>query len=195
MRSAFQGIFLGTILFIQPFTLAFANFGVAISSGEGVEDITPVRFAYNWDFGRIWRCNHQWGLNAHWENSFAFWESGDPPPGTLGDDANTDLRIITTGPVFRWQRKELHPYLKIAPYIEAGIGASWLSHDTIGGRRLSIHFQFEDNIGIGARFGQRQQFDITLRGFHYSNASIKRPNSGVNIAMLSLGVWFVDDKH
>ena len=38
------------------------------------------------------------------------------------------------------------------------------------------------------RFGKKQQYDLAMRVYHYSNASIKRPNSGVNLAMASFGV-------
>lgn len=195
MRSGLIGFFFSAITFMQPYEPAFANLGIAISSGEGVRDITPYRIALNWDFGRVWRKHCEWGLDAHWENSFAHWERGQVEPTALGDDANQELRAITTGPVLRWSHKNLLESISIAPYVEVGIGLSWLSQRTIGGRRLSLHFQFEDNIGVGFRFGKRKQFDLTLRGYHYSNASIKRPNSGVNLAMLSFGVWFVDDKH
>jgi lipid A 3-O-deacylase len=192
MRAGILSAFLGAMTLLQPIQEVRATVGLAISSGEGVQDITPYRLALNWDIGRIWRHDHQWGLNAIWENSMAYWDAGSIPPGAQGDDANDELRALTTGPVFRWQRKELLETLRIAPYFEAGIGLSWLSRRSIGGRHLSLHFQFEDNIGVGFRFGKQQQFDLTLRGFHYSNASLKRPNSGVNIAMLSFGIWLVD---
>lgn len=190
MRTGFVGLFLGAITIIQPIDPVYARLGVAFSSGEGIQDITPYRLAINWDFDRIWRHDQEWGLNAIWETSFAHWHAGKIPPGATGDDTIDELQAMTTGPVLRWQRKNRLDTLKIAPYFELGIGASWLSETTIGGRRLSLHFQFEDNVGVGFRFGRTQQYDFTLRAFHYSNASIKRPNSGVNIAMISFGYWF-----
>lgn len=173
----------------------FANVGFAISSGDGVQDITPYRLAINYDFGRIWRHHDTWGLDAYWETSFAYWEAGKVPEGAVGNDANDKLTAITTGPMFRWSRKDFIRSIEIAPYIELGVSGSYLSHHDIGGRRLSTHFQFEDKLGIGFRFGPLKEFDFAIRGVHYSNASIERPNSGVNILFISLGMWFVEHKH
>jgi len=90
----------------------------------------------------------------------------------------------------RWQRQTPYGDSHIAPYCELGVGLSWLSETEIEGRILSLHFQFEDKFGMGMRFGQKQQYDLAMRVYHYSNASIKRPNSGVNLAMVSFGYWF-----
>lgn len=165
-----------------------ADMGVAFSSGEGILDISPYRFAMSLDFGSIWRQDYDWGLNFIWESSVGYWQGrSDYAPGTADR-----LNVATSGPLFRWQRQApLYPF-HMVPYVELGVAASWLSKTEIGGRKLSLHFQFEDKLGLGARFGKKQQYDVTLRAIHYSNASIKRPNSGINLAMLSVGMWFVD---
>lgn len=163
---------------------ATANIGISVASGDGVQDITPYRAAISWDFGPIWCGACNWGLVAIWETSGAFWHGSHGPNG-----GNDKLKLMTSGPVFRWHKLEPTSW-GISPYFEAGVGLSWLSHREIGGRKLSLHFQFEDNFGVGFRFGKNQEFDITYRLFHYSNASLKRPNSGVNIQMLNIGIWF-----
>lgn len=180
-------LFLFAILGIWH-TASQANLGIAFSSGQGIEDIVPYRFALSWDFGAIARKEDLWGLNATWESSFAVWNG--PKRANLAPDRVTDLNAATTGPMFRWQRR--HPYAgsQMTPYAELGIGASWLSKTEIEGRVLSLHFQFEDKGGFGMRFGKKQQYDMAIRAYHYSNASIKRPNSGVNMAMMSFGLWF-----
>ncbi len=171
------GLLLGT--FSKP---AIAQLGLFISSGDGVRDITPYRFSANWDFGPIWRCDKPWALTFNWETSGAFWHGSHGP-----NDGNDRLHLVTTGPMFRWQRIENENF---QPYLEGGVGLSWLSRSDIGGRELSIHFQFEDKLGIGFRFGKNGRYDIAYRLYHYSNASIERPNSGVNIQMINLGIWF-----
>lgn len=163
---------------------SYSNFGISVASGDGVQDITPYRAAISWDFGPIWRKDCSWGLVALWETSAAFWHGSHGPNG-----GNDKLHLFTTGPVLRWHQLKPSKF-HILPYIEAGVGASWLSRHEIGGRKLSLHFQFEDNVGVGFRFGKNYEFDITYRLFHYSNASLKRPNSGVNIQMLNFGIWF-----
>ncbi len=167
---------------------AKANLGVAFGSGQGIQDIKPYRLALSWDFGPIWRKDELWGLNAVWESSFAVWNGPDRPH--LGPDRATNLNAFTSGPMFRWQRQQAFSSSKIKPYTELGVGLSWLSETEIQGRILSLHFQFEDKFGLGFRFGKHQQYDASIRAYHYSNCSIKRPNSGVNLAMASVGVWF-----
>ena len=181
-----------TILAIVTLSLssltAAANVGIAISSGQGINNITPYRFALSWDFGPVWREDDLWGLNVAWENSYAIWNGPQRPE--LAPGRATDLHAATSGPMLRWQRRSAFPVTHIVPYTELGVGLSWLSETEIQGRVLSLHFQFEDKFGIGMRFGKKQQYDLAMRAYHYSNASIKRPNSGVNLAMASFGVWF-----
>ncbi len=167
---------------------AHADFGVAFGSGQGIQDIQPYRLAVSWDFGPVWRKEELWGLNAVWESSFAIWNG--PQRANLAPDRATNLNAFTSGPMFRWQRQQAFSGSKILPYAELGVGLSWLSETEIQGRILSLHFQFEDKAGLGFRFGKQQQYDVAMRAYHYSNCSIKRPNSGVNLAMASFGVWF-----
>jgi len=180
-------IFAIVMLSLTSLTAA-ANVGIAISSGQGINDITPYRFALSWDFGPVWRHDDLWGLNIAWENSYAIWNGSQRPE--LAPGRATDLRAATSGPMLKWQRRSPYPVTHIAPYTELGVGLSWLSETEIQGRVLSLHFQFEDKFGLGMRFGKKQQYDLAMRVYHYSNASIKRPNSGVNLAMASFGVWF-----
>lgn len=172
------------ILFSVIHLKANANIGISVASGDGVQDITPYRAAISVDFGPLLCKSCDWGLVGIWESSGAFWHGSEGP-----DHGNDKLKLITSGPVFRWHKLRPTSY-GILPYVEAGVGLSWLSQREIGGRKLSLHFQFEDNIGLGFRFGKNNEYDLTYRLFHYSNASLKRPNSGINIQMLNIGVWF-----
>lgn len=167
---------------------ATANMGVAFSSGQGINNIVPYRVSVNWDFGPTWRKHELWALNILWEGSYAYWSG--PPREELGPNRAINLMAATTGPMLRWQRQSPFPHTHSIPYAELGVGLSWLSETEIEGRILSLHFQFEDKAGLGVRFGRKQQYDLSLRVYHYSNCSIKRPNSGVNLAMMSFGVWF-----
>jgi lipid A 3-O-deacylase len=178
---------IGTVLLVFA-QCANANFGVAVSSGQGIMGITPVRLAVSWDFGPIWREDELWGMNIFLETSAAMWNG--PSRAELSSERAKDLQLVTSGPVLRWQRWEPLSSSRIIPYAELGIGLSWLSETEIQGRVLSLHFQFEDKAGVGIRFGKNSQYDLALRAYHYSNASIQRPNSGVNLFMASLGVWF-----
>ncbi|MBN9286576.1 MAG: hypothetical protein BGO43_06160 [Gammaproteobacteria bacterium 39-13] len=184
-----KSIFVVSLLLVACPTQA--ALGIAFGSGQGIEDIKPYRLAVSWDFGAIWRAHELWGLNAVWESSIAHWNG--PQRANLGPDRATDLNAATSGPMLRWQRQQPMHGSRIIPYAELGVGLSWLSETEIQGRILSLHFQFEDKFGLGMRFGKKQQYDFALRAYHYSNCSIKRPNSGVNLAMASFGVWFPKD--
>jgi len=167
----------------------FADWGVAFGSGQGIQGITPYRLSASWDFGPIWQSEGEWGIHAVWESSFAVW-NGSRRPG-LAPDRATSLNPTTSGPLFRWQRQTPFSITRIIPYAELGVGLSWLSETEIQGRIVSLHFQFEDKAGIGMRFGKKQQYDIAIRAYHYSNASIKHPNSGVDLVMMNFGLWIL----
>ncbi|EJO58745.1 lipid A 3-O-deacylase domain protein [Burkholderia multivorans ATCC BAA-247] len=64
---------------------------------------------------------------------------------------------------------------------EAGAGVRLLTHPTISDNfSMSTAFQFADVVGVGAQFGERQQYQVGYRFQHVSNAGIKEPNPGVN---------------
>jgi lipid A 3-O-deacylase len=155
--------------------------GFTFSTGDGVVGITPYRLAAVWDMGPLAYQGNPWQLDWTWEASAAYWKSKKV--------ANSPryLTVLATGPQLRLIRQE--PFSNgWRPYWEAGIGASWLSKKEIGGRTLGMHFQFEDRLGFGLRFNST--YDGNVRIVHYSNASLSDHNSGVNLLLLTLGMWF-----
>lgn len=94
------------------------------------------------------------------------------------------LYDIGLTPVFRFQRDD-----KKGLYGEAAVGIHYLSElYNNAGKRLSTRFQFGDHIGIGYVF--QNNVDIGLRIQHISNGSIKKPNSGVDLAILRVAYRF-----
>ncbi|MBV8049353.1 MAG: acyloxyacyl hydrolase [Paludibacterium sp.] len=91
-------------------------------------------------------------------------------------EQHKNLTDVGITPVFRWQHND-----KKGLYIEAGVGAHLFSavYDN-DGKRESTAFQFGDHIGVGYVFQNRADFELTLQ--HFSNAGIKEPNDGVNLA-------------
>jgi lipid A 3-O-deacylase len=55
---------------------------------------------------------------------------------------------------------------------------------------MDMHFQFEDRAGIGVRWGEQQAYETIFTAYHYSNASLGKHNSGLNLVMLSFGKRF-----
>jgi lipid A 3-O-deacylase len=127
--------------------------------------------------GLQWAMEHRWWqsngthIGAYWDLSLANWR-GTRYRNVPGSTQNiTDIGIT---PVFRFQRDD-----RLGLYAEAGIGAHLLSdlYDN-DGRRFSTRFQFGDHLGVGYVFSN--QWDVGLRIQHFSNASIKKPNPGLN---------------
>jgi lipid A 3-O-deacylase len=71
----------------------------------------------------------------------------------------------------------------VRPYIGGSIGVAHVSDTRIGRRDLSTRFQFEDRIGIGIRLSR---LDVYVSYVHYSNASLKSPNDGMDTLLLTL---------
>jgi lipid A 3-O-deacylase len=151
-----------------------ANIGVTASVGQNIHSVTTYRLGWLND-GLGDSPPPRW--QTLWESSIAFWHGTHPK--------SDRLLVLATSPLLRWQYTGL---CHIA-YIEAGIGVAWLSRHQIMTRQLSLHFQFEDRVGLGIRLGKRYQYDLSYRYFHYSNGSLKRPNNGINLHLLNLGIW------
>ena len=146
---------------------------VVVGGGDGVD---MGRVGVQWDWKKRWFQGANWHLGGYWDAAIGYWHRGDVRPGE--HDEIVDLGLT---PVFRIQ-----PNALAGPYVEAGIGFHVLSHTSIGDRRMSTAFQFGDHIGVGYRFGARGAFDLGYRLQHHSNASIKRPNPGINFHQIRL---------
>jgi lipid A 3-O-deacylase len=177
--------FITLFSFLSIIGVSEARWAINTATGWAASEIHPYRIGAMWSFRSInTPTTTQWLVFPIWETSLGYWD-GEPHPERGGNDQVT---VFTTGPLFRWQYNPKN-IKNPSSYLEVGIAASWLSDTQIAGRTLSTHFQFEDKIGMGLRFGEQQQYDIGIRAIHYSNGSIKRPNNGVNMLLLSVGYW------
>jgi len=162
----------------------WAREGLSIGSGYGAAQIVPIRIGLQKNFDKQWAQGSDWPVGGYWEASFYSMNGKrGPKPGS-----HRSLEAAAFAGVFRLQRAEKMQWGW--PYLELGVGLSWLSQKEIGGRDLGIHFQFEDRIGVGFRFGEAQQYDIGYRAIHFSNAYIGPSNHGINLHVLVLGYWF-----
>src|SRR5437762_2379563 len=57
-------------------------------------------------------------------------------------------------------------------------------------RAFSTNFQYGDHIGVGARFGERYRYDLSLRLQHLSNGGLAHPNPGINFLQMRLAYHF-----
>jgi len=137
--------------------------------------------------GAQWRWDQQWWrsngshIGGYWDLNLAHWQ-GDRFRSVAGSKQN--INVIGITPVFRLQNDTLRGF-----YAEAGIGAHLMSalYDN-DGKQLSTRFQFGDHIGIGYVFANN--LDLGLRIQHFSNGGIKRPNDGVNFALIRASYSF-----
>lgn len=134
-----------------------------------------ARVGMQWEWEKKWWQSNGSHIGGYWDLTLARWH-GTQFKNIPGDTQNiTDIGIT---PVFRFQRDD-----QKGPYLEAGIGAHYLSDlYNNNGRRLSTRFEFGDHLGVGYVF--QNNLDLTLKFQHFSNGGIKQPNNGVNFAIL-----------
>jgi hypothetical protein len=162
-------------------TSVFAVDGVSVEYGNG-DATNMARVGANWKWGKQWFTEGNWLVTGFWEASVGRWDGHS----AAGDNQTiTDLGIT---PVFRFQQKNPSGF---APYAEAAIGFHLITPTFINAdRKFSTAFQFGDHVGLGVRFGDRQQFDLGYRFQHLSNGSIKKPNQGINFNQIRFGYQF-----
>ncbi len=140
-------------------------------------DIEVLRVGFTWDWRRQWTPMPGWTLGGYWETSVGQWRSvGEVSPHVTWD--------VSVGPVLR-----LRPAggEDVQPYLEAGFGVHWLtSREFSDALRTGTSYQFGTALGAGLRFGEGGRFDLGVRVRHLSNAGIRKPNWGVNVAEFRL---------
>ena len=140
-------------------------------------NIEISRLGFAWDWRRQWAPMPGWTLGGYWETSVGQWRSvGEVSPHVTWD--------ISAGPVLHLSRTGGEG---VKPYLEAGFGVHWLSsREFSDALRTGTSYQFGSALGAGLRFGEGGRFDLGLRVRHLSNAGIRKPNWGVNVAELRL---------
>ena len=145
--------------------------------GSGAK-VRMARVAVQSNWGPDWRWFASNGrrLSGYWDVSAGYMR-GSAYRNVDGQHQNIGLIGFT--PVLRYERDD-----KLGWYVEGGIGAHLFSelynnYDN----RLSTAFQFGDHLGIG--YVSPNKWDFGLKVQHFSNASIKKPNSGVNFVIAS----------
>lgn len=153
---------------------------VSIEFGVG-DKVKMARLGAQWKWNSMWWRSNGTHIGGYWDASIAQWR-GNQFRNISGNTQNISALGIT--PVFRFQNDTLKGF-----YAEAGIGAYLLSelYDN-NNHQLSTRFQFGDHIGVGYVFANNT--DVSLKIQHFSNASIKKPNDGVNFAVVRVNFPF-----
>ncbi len=173
MRKCLLLIF-GLILVSSSVMAEPSGYGVSFGYGEADSNIDIYRVGLKKDFPAKWFKTRFGYLSGYFELSYNHWEYN-----------NQDINAVAFSPVFAYYfGKESN---LIRPYIEGGIGVAYLDEYFIADRNLSSNLQFEDRIGAGVRIGF---VDLNFRFMHYSNASFKNPNHGIDILMFTTAIQF-----
>lgn len=153
------------------------QFGIQLGAGVADHDVKKLDLGLVWDPGWQWWHIGGFHFTVVGEGHVAYWH--------LTETAATQPQIWEFGftPMFRiikdtgWFR----------PFFEAGVGVRLLSHvELTPDRTLSSAFQFADTVGVGAQFGEHQNYQAGFRFQHMSNADIKTPNPGLNFSQIYL---------
>ena len=157
--------------------------GVALELGTSESDQNAERYgvAFKWDWGAKWLAAGDWYLGGYWETNISYWDGDN---GRTGNDSLVDFGLT---PVFRYQREAGAGF---APFAELGVGAHFHTEDGLGNKNFDIPFAFGSHIGVGARFGSRQQYELLYRFQHLSNAGLGDDNPGINFHVVHLGYRF-----
>lgn len=168
----------GILAALSQASVAADSLSVEFGAGDKTK---MVRLGAQWKWDRTWWRSNGTHIGGYWDLTLAQWR-GNRFRNIPGNTQNISTVGIT--PVFRLQSDSLKGL-----YAEAGIGAHLLSelYDN-NDKQLSTRFQFGDHIGVGYVFSNNA--DLSLKIQHFSNGSIKKPNDGVNFAVVRLSFPF-----
>lgn len=154
----------------------FREIAIETGYGAGIENTKLLRLDAQWNLlPRLYRGNTL-EITGIGQLAFGMWK---------GD---REIANLSATPILRLQGTSRAKTLK--PYLEIGIGLHYISDIQMRHRALSTNFQFGDHAGFGFEIGRSNFIDIAYMFQHHSNASIKRPNSGINFHIIRIGYSF-----
>ncbi|WP_035240231.1 acyloxyacyl hydrolase [Desulfobacter vibrioformis] len=151
-----------------------SGYGVSLGYGPSKDDIDIYRIGLLKAWDVRWLENPTGCVTGYFEVSYNRWEAD-------GETTNGVAFSPVLQYTFNTRISQFHPY------VEGGIGIAYIDDYVIKNRNLSSNLHFEDRIGAGIRF---RHLDLNFRYLHYSNASLKEPNDGIDIFMGTLSWYF-----
>lgn len=159
----------------MPFS-SYAFDSVSFELGSG-DKTNMARLGIQWKWEKQWWKSNGTHIGGYWNLTASHWRA-TRFQGIAGNRQSISSLGIT--PVFRLRNDSLKGF-----YAEVGIGAHVLTelYDN-DGKQLSTRFQFGDHIGAGYVFDNNLDLGVAIQ--HFSNGGIKKPNDGVNFAIIRL---------
>lgn len=141
--------------------------------GNSVEDIDIYRVTTRKDLNEYFFGTTSDFFPKYYEASWGYWR------GENGDA----LGALSFTPIFRSTFFENYA---ISPYIEAGLGSTYITERKLQEENFGVHFQFESLLGFGFKL---DDMEITYRYMHYSNLWHGH-NSGITLNYISFTYSF-----
>ena len=165
------------IFFFASVNTEASDYKITLGSGVAQSSIKIIKIGVQKDFTYQWlekfKTRHGF-LSGYFEATYNYFTHN-----------TNDIHAVSVSPVFIYCfNSNANSFI---PYIEGGIGALFMDNYNIANKDLSMSFQFEDRVGIGIK---TKKLDWNIRYLHYSNASIKEPNDGMDILMLTMTISF-----
>lgn len=163
---------------LSALALDLAPSTVFIQGGVGDQKTSAYVAGLSWNLP--WHYDFRIGqLGAYVEAALGRWHTD----GWRGADTNTWPTQISAVPNLR-----LYPGHRSVWFIEIGAGPSYIVPlFSTGQKRFGSEFNFDDHVAIGRAFGH---VEMSLRGEHFSDAGISRPNPGENFGQLRIAYRF-----
>lgn len=150
------------VLSMGTASVSATDLGFTLAGGVTGESSQTARIAIQKDFSRSWWQSTTGRLTGYWDLGYTHWF----------DDDRSNNHSLSFSPVLVYE----FAGQRFRPYVELGVGVALFADTRVEGNNLASAFQFEDRFGFGVRY---LNHEVGLRAIHYSNASIKQPNQGL----------------
>ena len=174
-------ILLGAIVFSNS---AMADYAISLAYGQSnkPDGLKAYQVGVQKLWAKKWFEHEKFYLSGYWDVQAGYVKANANP------GENKSLYQIAVLPSLRFNIALSNT---VAWYLDAGIGPGIISKTSLGNRQMSTAFQFYNQVGTGLRFGTKQVFDLGVYYVHLSNASIKRPNTGMDmLPRIKLAYYF-----
>jgi len=163
-----------TNLFKLPLVGSLREIGYRVSSSDGGKFDALTRQALFANLELPWEWSGQNGFSAE---PYLSLEIG------RFERRSEHRNFISFGPVVRLTHQRWGTRL----FVDAGLSPTAIDGARYGDRDFGTSFNFSSHLGLGFRFGAKENQFIKLRYEHISNGGIDRDNPGVNM----IGIDFV----
>ncbi len=116
-----------------------------------------------------------------WQHVHIFFDASFGHWWVTNTTQNKSLNIYAVSPILRYYFTKNRYF---APFFDISIGLSYLTRTRLDHQNLGMHFAFQDQLGIGASFGSKNQLSVSLSALHYSNGSLCKNNAGITVPLL-----------